>query len=166
MPDRSLTFDEALDRLNAAMGAFETAAEAIQEIAASGSTLFEDAHALAEKRIDERDFGHLSVSLIQIWFALVPRGGRAPRLRLDAMQAAIVQDAKKIQARGPGGMAVLQRMFSDSPQPNLLQAVAGALVKSYEEAPQPVRPQPGSVVVMVLVLKAMIAEIDCALRRP
>ena len=164
LADQPLTVDEALDRLEAGLGAFETAADAIDEIEAAGSTLLEDAHALAEGQMDERDFGYLSVFLIQVWFALVPRGTGAPPLRFEAMAAAIDRDGEKLGS-GSGRMASLKRMFSDSPQPHLLQVVVGAVLESSEKGPKVARPQPGSVVGIVLVLKAMIAEIDHALRR-
>ncbi|MBI4621955.1 MAG: hypothetical protein HY736_01895 [Verrucomicrobia bacterium] len=166
LPDRPLTFAESIGRLRAGLDAFETAADAMEEIAASGSTLLECAHALTKGQINERGYEPLTVLLMQVWFALVPRGGRAPRLRLDAMMAEINQDLKKIRASGPRGMADLPRMFSESPQPNVLHAVAGTLVESVEKAPKAARPDPGMVVEMMLVLKAMIAEIDCGLRRP
>ncbi len=163
--NRPLTLDEAVDRLRTGVDAFETAADAIAEIAAAGSTLFEDAHALAEGLMDERDFSYLSVFLIQIWFALVPRGGSAPRLRLAAMKAAIARDEGRIGPGGSASMGAMRRIFEDSPQPHLLQVVTGAVVNSVETGPKAARPQPGSVVGIVLVLKAMIGEIDHGLRR-
>ncbi len=162
--DRPLTADEAIERLEAGRRAFERAADAIEEIEDSGSTLLEDAAALAEGQMDERDFGTLTVFLIQIWFALVPRGGRAPRLRLPAMSAALGRDAEKLATGGSKAEAVLQRLLADSPQPYLLQVVAGTAMGLIEKGPKAVRPAPGSVVGMILVMKVVLAEIDHALR--
>ena len=85
---------------------------------------------------------------------------------MTAMKAAIASDAAGLAPGGSASMAAMRRMFEDSPQPQLLQVIAGAVVPSIEKSPKATRPQPVSVVGIVLVLKAMIGEIDHALRRP
>jgi hypothetical protein len=166
LPKEPLTFEEASDRLRSGMGAFATAAEAIQELEASGSTMLEDVQALAGGEVAEGDFPQLIVIVIQIWFALVPRGKPAPALLRNAMAAMIERDGAKLLASSAKGTGPLQRLFTDSPQPHLLQLVLGVVVQSAEKAPKGMRPRPESTMGMLLVLKALIAEIDRALRRP
>ncbi len=161
---RPLTLEEALERMQAGIRAFATASEALDEIDASGSTLLDDAYALAEGEMDERDFGHLNVFLIQAWFALVPRAAAPPPLRFEAMAAMLERDAKNLGNGGVGTAAKLRRITLDSPQPHLMEVIVGAVVASLEKGPKATRPRPGSIVGIVLVLKAVIAEIDQGLR--
>ncbi|MSU50163.1 MAG: hypothetical protein EXS37_13950 [Opitutus sp.] len=158
--NRPLTSDEAADRLRTGLDAFALAADAMDEIEATGSTLFAEVRALARGQMDERDFGYLSIFLIQVWFALVPRGGPPPILRLEAMAAAIERDAARLTSGGSGATVNFQRLLADSPQPNLLELIVGAVVSSAEKGPKVSRPDPGSIVGMVLILKAVIAEIE------
>lgn len=162
---RPLTVEEAMERLRAGLDAFETAADAMRELEATGASLLDDAQALAARQVDERDFGALVVFLIQVWFALVPRGGRVPLLRWEAMAAAIDRDGERLSSARRDGPAAWRRMLADSPQPHLLEVVAGSATELLEKGPKAMRPQPGSVIGMVLVLKTIIAEIDFALRR-
>lgn len=159
-----LSFEQAVERLEIAM-AFPTAKAALDELAASGSTVIDDAAAITEDWLNDDEFGILVTFLLQAWFALVPRGVRAPELRYDAMAAAMTSEADPLGSGAPLSIQALERFFDGCRQPGLMQALSAGVVHSAEQMPKKLRPAPPAVVGMVVALKVVIDEIDYALRR-
>jgi hypothetical protein len=164
-PSEPLTFEQARQRLQDALDYFETAAAALAELEASGSTLIEDAGELTADLLTDNEFSYLVTFLIQAWFALVPPGSPAPVLHYEDLERAFRTGLDQIRlglAGGPEGS--LQRMLSDCRQPELTQLIMDGLLDAAMRAPKKVRPSPAAQAVMVVLLKAVLNELDRALR--
>ena len=167
LPEQPIDLDEAARRLNKAMEEFDTATEALNELEASGATLIPDASELTADLLSGTEFSCLVTFLLQAWFALVPPGCRAPRLRLPAMREAMRHELALVTPREmSGSMETLQIFVSDCRQPALLQVLVGRLFDSTRKMPKDMRPTAEARIAMVVILKVVFNELDHALRRP
>jgi hypothetical protein len=167
LPDEPFDLDEAARRLNTALGEFDTAAEALNELEASGATLVPDASELTADLLNGTEFSCLVTFLLQAWFALVPPGCRAPPLRRPAMREAMRHELALVTPREmSGSMETLQIFVSGCRQPALLQVLVARLSDSAKKMPKNMRPKAEAKVAMVVVLKVVLNELDHALRHP
>jgi hypothetical protein len=164
--DRPLTFDAAVERLERALGSFDLAADAFEELADSGATIVDDMNALTEGVLNETEFNFLLTFVFQAWFALVPIGVRAPRLNFDEMAADFDRDNERIAASGSAAVEALENLGDSSRQPDLLTALMAGLMDAAKRTPKKMRPSPAGTIGMLLALKALVDELDRALRRP
>jgi len=167
LPDEPFDPAEAARRLNIALGEFDTAAEALNELEASGATLVPDASELTVDLLSGTDFSYLVTFLLQAWFALVPPGCRAPLLRRPAMREALRHDMALVTPKVmSGSMETLRGIVTDCRQPALLQGLVARLFDSAKKMPKSARPTAGARTAMVVVLKVLLNELDHALRHP
>lgn len=167
LPDKPFDLDEAAERLNAALEEFDTAAEAFDELEASGATLIHDANELTGELLGDTEFSYLVTFLLQGWFALVPPGCRAPRLRLPAMRDAMRREMALLMPRVMSGpMEALNSILSDCRQPALLQLLMANLFEGAQKVPENTRPSLEAQAPMVVALKVVINELDSVLRGP
>ncbi len=165
LPEEPFDFDEAAERLKAALDEFDTAQEALDELQLSGSTLMTDVSELTGDLLSEHEFSYLVVFLIHAWFALIQPGFRAPQLRLPVMRDALEREIDLLYKNGiPDRMDVLSAIVSDSRQPALLQLLLGHLFEGVKNAPKKIRPSIESQPAMIAVLKVVTNELDHALR--
>ncbi|HZL47211.1 MAG TPA: hypothetical protein VFC28_13385 [Opitutaceae bacterium] len=165
LPDVPFDFNEAAKRLKTALVEFDTAAEALDELEASGATLVPDATELTKGLLSELEFSYLVTFLLQAWFAMVPPGCRAPRLRLPAMSEAMRREMALLAPRVISGPAkALSEILSDCSQPALLQLLMARLFDNAGKVPKKIRPSIESQAPMVVALKVVINELDRALR--
>ena len=166
LPAEPLTLEQAETRLEAAMAQFEMAADALDELAVSGSTLIDDVDELTSDLLSEEEFNVLIPFLLSVWFALVPRGVAAPPLNLPRMTEALRQETERLPAMlGTGPEGAMNSLLAGCPQPMLLQLVMAGLFEASTKVPKKLRPKPEAQAVMVLILKIVITELDRALRR-
>jgi hypothetical protein len=166
LPDEPFEVAEAFERLQNAMDWFATAAEAEVELYASGSTLLDDADELTLNILTAEDFGYAIPLLLQAWFALVPRGCRAPEIDFTDLKEAFLSNLRQFQvcaeAKTP---KKLESFFQNSPQPGLMLALMGGFLEAANTGPKKFRPSPDAQPVILALLKSVVEKLDEALRR-
>lgn len=159
-----LTLNQALDGLEKVMNSLDSARSGLDELDRSGATVIQDVAEFSQPWMSEDEFNYLATFLIQAWFVLVPRGVRAPELRLGAMETAISAAEKRLLTTGRSGVLGLEKFIGDCRQPGLLQALAGGLVDSVEKVPKKMQPSPSAIIGMTILLKVVLDELDHSLR--
>lgn len=159
-----LSTEQAFERLDDAMQ-FSTARAALDEIASSGATVVEDLSMLTEPWLDDYEFSVFTPTIIQAWFALVPRGVRAPALRTESMAAAMSAGFDWLETREELSPTAVERFLNGCRQPALLRALFAGLVQGVEALPKKQRPSPDAVVGMLVMLRVLLDELDFARRR-
>jgi len=159
-----LTLHQALERLQAVMDSLDRAADGLDELDRSGSTLIDDARDLVSEQMNDTEFSVLITFLLQAWFALVPFGVRAPTLHFATMEAAMAAADDGLRPPGRLSRSDFERLMGGCRQPGLLQALAGGVMEGLDKLPKASRPSPPAVVSMVFVLKVVLDELDRALR--
>jgi hypothetical protein len=153
-----------MDRLAGVMDSLDTASAGLDELDRSGSSVLEDADELAGDWMSDDEFNYFVTFVLQAWFALVPRGVRAPALRLPIMQASVAEGERRLRAGGPNEASNLEHLHGDCRQPALLQCLLAGIMAGAKKVPAKMRPSPQAVVGMLLALRALLDELDHALR--
>jgi hypothetical protein len=166
LPAEPLDVEEAIRRLHHAMNWFSTAAEAEAELAASGATILDDAEELTLDCLSENDFDLAISCLLQVWFALVPRDCRAPKINYEGLEQTFRSNLQQmvfcIQDKTP---KKLEAFLKSSPQPDLILALMGEFMKTVHQAPPKFRPSLNSQPVILALLKSVMEQLDAALGR-
>jgi len=166
LPDAPLDLEEAAERLENAIDVFAVAAEAEAELSASGATLLEDAEELTLDRLTENDFCFAIPFLLQTWFALVPRGCRAPEIDFDDLEKAFLSNLRQIATCAEAGTPKkLESFFQSGPQPGLMLVMLGGFLQAANTAPKKIRPSLDAQPVILALLKSVVEKLDEALRR-
>lgn len=164
-PPGPLSEQEAIGLLQRALNGFETAAEAMDALKASGATVLEDVSLLTEELLSDKDFSFIISFLLHAWFTLVPPGADAPELDIDAMEEELERELEQRQSWiADGPEKGLHNMTLGCRQPVVMQLIVGELFAGAKEAPKKLQPKPESLLSMVAVLKVVINEVDRALR--
>jgi len=166
LPDAPFDVDEATERLQKAMDLFDTAAEAEEELVASGATLLEDAEELARESLTENDFCFAIPFLLQTWFALVPRGCRAPEMDFDDLEQTFESNLHQLHACAEAATPKkLESFFQGGSQPGLMLVLLGSFLEAANTAPKKLRPSLAAQPVILALLKSTVEKLDEALRR-
>jgi hypothetical protein len=166
LPDAPLEVDEAIDRLQSAMNLFDTAAAAENELTASGATLLQDAEELTLEQLGKKDFCFAIPFLLQTWFALVPRGCRAPEINFAELEQTFAANLRQLESCVLAGTPEkLQSFLQDSPQPGLMLALLGGFLEAANTAPKKFRPALAAQPVILALLKSVVEKLDDVLRR-
>lgn len=167
LPDLPFDPEEAQARIAATMERFETAQEALDELARSGSTLLEDLSAVVAADLDEGEFSFLIPMILPAWFALVPIGSAAPELDVDRLQDAYERELVRVNKMIAGqSRRAMNALLSSRAQPALAFALTAQLLESANTAPGEIRPDPESVPYLLAALLTVIEELDYTLRHP
>ncbi|HVU31809.1 MAG TPA: hypothetical protein VHE61_00145 [Opitutaceae bacterium] len=158
-----LTFDQAIERLQKGHEAFDTAAAAIDALTEVAPSLIDDLAEICESKMGDDEFTSLVVFVVQIWFALVPRGA-APALDFDAVREGVDRRWKLLDRSHAPSVAVIEKLMSDSPQPDLVAVVSAKLLETTTKGPRAMRLSPKAATHALIVLVTFIAELDRALR--
>ena len=147
------------------MREFDLAADALNELAASGATIVEDLADMTVEMFKPREFDFLVTILIQAWFALVPAGVQAPRIDLDAL----ADEIDAVNARLPGGGDVaeetLAKLTETGRQPELVKVLMTQLLVGSDRLPKKMRLSADAKIASLVVLRSVVDELDRALRR-
>lgn len=166
LPATPLSIKEAAKRLDAAMNAFDTAAEAEAAIFESGATLIDDADELTMDVLSDDEFSFSLTFLMQAWFALVPPGCRPPKIHFPGLASAFDRNCRDLEeAMRAGSADQLVNYAKTSCQPELLLLLTNEILHSGMNAPKKIRPNAESLGVMLALVKAVVEELDAALRR-
>ena len=87
LPATPLSIEESAKRLDAAVNAFKTAADAEAALFECGATLIDDADELTVDVLSDDEFSFSLTFLMQAWFALVPPGHRPPKIHFPDLAA-------------------------------------------------------------------------------
>ena len=165
LPSEPIDFEEAVERLQAGLDAFETAAEAEEELFASGATILDDADQLTADNLTDDEFCFAIPFLVQTWFALVPLGCRAPEIEFPDLERAFASNMSKIEsgakARTP---KELESFFQRGPQPAMMMALLGGFLEAANSAPKNLRPTAVGQSVILALLASLLETLDQALR--
>ena len=147
------------------MNMFALAAEAEAELAASGATILEDAEELALDSLTENDFCFAIPFILQIWFALVPRGCRAPEIGFEDLEQTFVSNLRQlqdcVQADTPKKLGTF---IQGGPQPGLMLVLLGGFLEAAKRAPKKLRPSFDAQPIILALLKSVVEKLDAALR--
>ena len=166
LPVAPLDLEEAIQRLGAAIDMFPTAAAAEEELAASGATLLEDVDELTVDVLSDSDFTFAVPFLLQIWFALVPRGCRAPEINFADLEISFAENLRQLEACAQAATPrQLESFFQKGPQPGMMLVLLGSFLEAANTAPKQFRPPLDAQPVILALLKSVVEKLDEALRR-
>jgi len=159
---RPLTLKEAEYRFQASVDRFNLAADGLDTMKAAGCTLIGDLEHVTTGLIPEESFAFLVPILMPAWFALVPAEGQAPVIPQAVLRSAI---KRFIETFASGeALSAPDRLLGDHRQPELARFALDICVAQFAEAPKKMKPRPEIRTVIMLVLVAVIDEIDRAVR--
>lgn len=145
---------------------FATAAEAEEELVASGATVVEDAEELTLDSLKESDFCFAIPFLLQTWFALVPCGCRAPEIDFADLEDSFAANLRQLDICAQAGSPKkMEKFFQSGPQPALMLALLGGFLEAANTAPKEIRPALEAQPVILALLKSVVETLDGALRR-
>lgn len=163
--ERALTVFEATERLDTALEGFHRAVDAMEELEALGVTVLEDIDELTRGELSEDEIGFLVPQVLQVWFALVPRG-RAVQPRREAMAEMFRADFERLRQVRPGDAEAVTQLLRASRQPEFVTVMAAGVFEMASKLPKKQRPpSEPALLVMALALKALVEGLDRALRR-
>ena len=167
LPEEPLEFDEACTRLEAAFDLVGNADEAEEELSASGATILEDSDQLTVDLLTEDEFFFFAVAyILQAWFAMVPRGCRAPEVEFANLEIVFASNMVKIQSSANATTArELESFVQSGPQPALITALLGGFLEAIRHTPKKLRPSMVAQSVTLALLKSIVEILDEALRR-
>jgi len=159
---RPLTLKEAEYRFQVSVDRFNLAADGLDTMKAAGCTLIGDLEHVTTGLIPEESFAFLVPILMPAWFALVPAEGQAPVIPQAVLRSAI---KRFIETFASGeALSAPDRLLGDHRQPELARFALDICVAQFAEAPKKMKPRPEIRTVIMLVLVAVIDEIDRAVR--
>jgi hypothetical protein len=166
LPAVPLSMEEAAKRMGAAVNAFATAADAEAALFESGATLINDVDELTVDMLSDAEFSFCLVFLLQAWFVLVPPGHRPPKISFPDLAAAFDRSRhdldKAVRSASADGLVNYAKTGC---QPELLLLLTSEILKSGKTAPKKIRPSAESLGTMLALVKAVVEELDAALRR-
>jgi len=166
LPALPLSLEEAVKRLDDAVNAFKTAADAEAALFESGTTLIDDADELTVDVLSEVEFSFSLTFLMQAWFALVPPGCRPPKINFPDLAAAFDRNCRDLDKVMRSASADgLLNFAKTSCQPELLLLLTNEILHSGMNAPKKIRPRAESLGIMMALVKTVVEELDAALRR-
>jgi hypothetical protein len=166
LPATPLSIEEAVKRLDAAVDAFATAADAEAALFESGATLIDDANELTMDVLSDAEFSFSLTFLMQAWFALVPPGHRPPKIHFPDLAGAFDRNCRDLEeTMKPGSVDGLVNYAKTSCQPELLLLLTNEILHSGMNAPKKIRPSAGALGIVLAFVKAVVEELDAALRR-
>ncbi len=166
LPDEPFSLPEAMDRLAEVMVAFDSAAQALGELEASGSTFIDDAWSVVADMVEDQEFDVLVAFLVQARFALVPAGFHSPALNFDRLCDAFDTEMEKfVEAMTSSAPKQTFELFEASRQPALTQIILAQFLEAIPKMPKKIRPRLESQPILAVLLKVMIDELDRKLRR-
>jgi hypothetical protein len=165
LPPGPFEFDEAIERLQAGIDAFESSGEAEAELYASGSDILDDAEFLIMEAVTKDEFSFAIPLLIQTWFAFVPPGSRAPEISLDELETVFHRNIQRLAScaadKSPKG---LESFIETGPQPALTTILLTGFLELVSGAPRKQRPSEDAQATLVVLLASLVETLDSALR--
>ena len=165
LPAELLDVEEAARRLNAGRAAFDTPEQAFEMLADAGITVIDDANALTEELLDDKDFAFATIFLVQVVLALVPPGHRAPPTSISSLREILAANLKGME-RGlrAGKPEALIRHLETSPQSSVAGLVCGQMMELAVNGPNELRPSLDAQPVIIALIKSVAEELDRVLR--
>ena len=166
LPAAPFSVKEAARRLDTAMERFDTAETAQDALDESGATILDDASALTAELLSDEEYSFSVVFLLQAWFALVPPGYRPPVVRYEDLEAALQRNLRELEnSLRSGSVERLVDYGKSGAQPELMLLLTNEILHSGMKAPKKIRPSAESLGTMLALVKAVVDELDAALRQ-
>lgn len=161
LPSKPFSEQECMMLLDEVADNFPNPHDALEELMACGSSMFDDVEELLEGFLTGDQFTILVPILIQIAFAFAPPGTLQPELNLDLMEEAMEEfmddGAQQDEA------AIIQYCR----QPHLLKLALKTLVEFNANTPKKMRRLAANEMsIITLLLRVVIDEFDAAMRKP
>jgi len=103
---------------------------------------------------------------LQVWFALVPRGCRAPKISYAGLEQAFRSNLHQLQNCVQSGTPnSLESFFKNGPQPGMMLALTANYLEALHHAPKKLRPSLNAQPVILALLTSVVEQLDEALRR-
>jgi hypothetical protein len=165
LPAEPLDMEEADRRLDAGMAPFETAADAFASLEACGVTILDDVDELMGDRLDENEYAVAITFILQAVLALVPPGHHGPPTSFESLERGYITNLgsmlERMRIKRP---EEVMSFLTAGPQPHLMLALTGRIMKIYASGPKAFRPRPETQFVILALVKAVVEELDRALR--
>lgn len=128
--------------------------------------LFDLAWEATRSALDDRSFSYLEVLMARACHVLKPATGHAPPLKHERIIRGMAAEFAQVSAlacdhRKPG--RAMERWLEDTPQPIVMQDLAGVLASAIEAQRRKDRPSDEEVLVILAFLKAVVAELSRAM---
>jgi len=165
LPDEPFDFHEAIRRFGIGVDAFDNACEAFEELAACGSTLLADVRVLVDDLLDEFEFSLAALLLARVAFAFAPPGTRQPALNFDRMAETFEGGFEELQRIMPSqNPDSFVQFLEQGAQPALMKLLIAQVLRLGADGPKKVRPSALTQTVMLVLLRAVVDELDRAMR--
>ena len=165
LPAKPLSVEEAGRRLEEGVGAFATAAEALDSFEASGLTILEDAGELTIDLLNEDEFSFATTFILEAALAMIPPGHRAPATSYESLERTFDANfAKLAQNVVKNTPEAFTTYLADSSQPHLVQLLAVQLLDMSTRGPKKFQPRLKAQPVILALVKSVVEELDFALR--
>jgi hypothetical protein len=160
-----LSVEEAARRLEDGMDRFDTAAEALVSIAASGITLVEDAEQVTVDLLDDDEFSFAVPFILQVILALVPPGHRAPPTSLESLERLFNFNEnglyEQVESNKRGNILPF---LLECPQPNLMLLLTNQILKMFNTSPKDFQLASDAQPIILALIKSIVEELDRVLR--
>ncbi len=165
LPAQPLSVEEAGRRLEAGVGAFATAADALDSLEASGLRILENADDLTVDLLNDDEFSFATTFILEAALALIPPGHRAPATSYESLQRIFEANLDKLLLNAEKNTPeAFIDFLADSPQPHLVQLLAVQLMSMSVEGPKKLQPRVQAQPVILALIKSVVEELDFALR--
>jgi hypothetical protein len=143
-----------------------TGRRTLEEAEAEGCTIVGTADEATVGLLEDEGFTLLAPFLVMAWEVFVPRGTRGPDIETRALQLRIRAELEGVlRALKTGATETFARQFESGSQPALTGMLTGLVLDAVERLPKKQRPDANASAVIVVVLRAVIEELDAACRR-
>jgi hypothetical protein len=148
------------------METFPAADDALDAMAATGCKLGEQIDEVTTELLSDDGYNFLMPYVAQIWFAFVPPGTRGPVTSGENLVAAVKDELQEITAHleAPEDPATVTAFLRDGCQPELALAISALVLRTLAGLPKKQMPPASDQIIMLAVLKAVIEELDYAVR--
>lgn len=158
LPNKPFTFEECTALLDEVTEHFPNPHDALEELMACGSSLFEDVEELLDGRLSGEQFTILMPILIQVAFVFAHPGTLQPELNLDTMEEAFEDLMEERSVSNDD-------LIADSKQPHLLNVALRTLAEFNSNTPKGQQRLSGREMQIVsILLRVVIDEFDAAMR--
>jgi hypothetical protein len=165
LPDRPWNEEEAIQRFRDVFAHFPLMGQPVEYLLGLQYPLVDMLAEAVDTLLNDREFDFLLPVLSLVILCFAPPGTRPPDLYYEDLVDAIGREMQNVLAEeGPQFPDKLAQAIEGCCQPCLLKGALGLLESATEEAPKKMAPDPAAVLNMILILKAVIDELDAGMR--
>ncbi len=165
LPKEPLSLEDASERLEDAMNAFASAAEALAFLITADATILDDADEITMDLLTEDEFSIATVFVVQAVLSLSPPEHRPPATSYESLEQAFRSNMKELdQCIAQNAAEPFRAWIGKGPQPNLMLLLSAEILRLGATGPKELRLHPDVQPIMMALVKAVIKVMDDALR--